>query len=106
MRMKSQLPEPDSPDSPSLTPQERRQHSALHIILGLALLFLAGTLLVGLVRRTLQAGVTFTMIIGLLGFVLFCTLGFMLLGGELRCIFKKIAAGRRARERTGTHRRL
>lgn len=84
---------PKTEKSPSARAQ--RQTAALHIILGLALLFLAGILLVSQVQHLRQGSMTLSQIIGFLGFLLFFLLGAMLLGGQIRLLVKKRAAARR-----------
>lgn len=100
MRKKSQSSGPAPSGSSAPTRRERRQQIALHLILGLALLFLAGVLMSGAVSQFRQSGITVTAIVSLLGFLLFCILALMLLSSELRSLFSKIAAKRQGRHKT------
>lgn len=100
---KNPNPQQSGSPQPDGTPPRR---SAFYVILGLALLFLAVTLLVSLVRKCRQSGVSLTVIVSALGFLLFCIVGFMLLNGEIRHICKKIAAWRRQNGRSHGRKQL
>ncbi len=97
MRKKPQSSAPSGSSAP--TRRERRQQIALHLILGLSLLFLAGVLMSGAVSQFRRSGVTVTAIVSLLGFLLFCILALMLLNSELRSLFSKIAKKRQGRHK-------
>ncbi len=78
----------------------QRQSAALHIILGLAMLFLAAVLLVTQVQQLHQGPLTLSQIVGFLGVLLFFLLGVMLLVSQIRQTLKRRADARREQGRS------
>lgn len=77
---------------------ENRHNAVIHSILGLALLYLAGVLLLRLVAQVHASGVTVTVVVSAVGVVIFCVIGGMLLGGVLIRFFRGLAAKRKSKQ--------
>lgn len=70
------------------TPQEEKRQNSLHVILSLALLLLSVVLAINL-KTHFSHGSTFQAVINILGILLFCGVGLVLLVGVVRRVHKK-----------------